>query len=313
VTVTPPSTAWPRSDKLQLIAIVVAALSIIVGAVVAIAVPEIRCRIGLQSCSQGEDWTGVARTLGDPINDARMPFAAMIPPAVAPAGRYPAVETPFGTITNRGTPVPVAVSGSYFYAYSSVDIVWSRPDGSVYGRYAAQTDERGLFDYALLWRPEPSRGVAGNDGAWTVKVTDRTSGWDDVLQLNVRSDGQTPPAGSWADPEEVPPSPFVAANLNAGTSGTLCEGVGTLATVRLEGFTPNARVRVDYRLPDSRVALAQGVRVDGKGQVTITTVWRSPLCTPDTEFVYPVQATEIDTGRAAGGSILLHTKETTAQ
>lgn len=313
MTVTPPSTAWPRADKLQLIAIVVAVLAIIIGGAIAIAVPEIRCRFGLQDCAEDVDWTGVARTLGDPLNDARMPFAATIPPAVAPAGRYPRVEIPFDAVTNRGIPVPVALSGSNFYAHSSVDIVWSRPDGSVYGHYAAQTDERGLFDYALLWQPEPSRGAAGNDGAWTVKVTDRTSGWDDVLQLNVGSDGQTPPAGSWADPERVPPSPFLAPSLNAGTSGTLCEGVGTLATVRLEGFTPNARVQVDYRLPDSRVALVQGVRVDGRGQVTVTTVWRSPICTPDTEFVYSVQATEPDTGRTAGGSILLHTKETAAQ
>lgn len=310
MTVSPESSPWPRSDKLQLIGVIVAVLAMLVGVIVAVAVPEIRCRIGLEECRpDGDDWTGVARTLGEPLSDPRLPYAAQLPPPVAPAGRYPSVSVPFDSITNRGVAVPVRLSGQDFYGYSSVDIVWSQPDGTVYRRYAAQVDERGLFEYALLWLPDPALDMAGNSGGWTVKVTDRTSGRDDLLQLNVISDGQTPPVGSWPDPKDFRPTPFVEAEVNAGTSGNLCADPGALATVRLAGFTPYARVRVDYRQPDSRVALAQGVRVDGEGRVTITTTWRSASCEPGTEYVYPVEATELESGRSARHSILLRTSQ----
>ncbi|MBM2618363.1 hypothetical protein JIG36_22640 [Actinoplanes sp. LDG1-06] len=303
MTVAPPRQGWPRADVLALIGIVVAVIAIVVGATFAIAVPEIRCKLGLDKCpATADNWTGIAHTIGQPLSGTRMPYNATLPAPVAPAGVQPEVLLTISELTNQGKPVQVGLSGRGFYAYSSVDIVWSRPDGKTAGTYAAQTDDRGLFDYALLWRPDPELKRAGNDGGWTVRVTDRTSGWDDAAQLTVHSDDGTPDPDSWPEPKA---SAFRPASVRGGTSGALCDGTGAFATINLEGYTPDARVRLEYRSPSNEVVLTQGVRVDGQGRVTVITLWRSASCT---ESVYQARAIEDGTNRTATGAILLRPK-----
>lgn len=305
---------WPRSDRLQVIGVFVAIVSCLAGAVVSIAVPEIRCHIHLQHCTSGvanvdSNWTGVPASIFDTAVDPAMPYAVAEPPATpAPPQTHPLLELSVSSITNRGKPVPVNLSGSNFFAGGAADITWYRPDGSVAEQDAAVVDDQGLFGYAMLWVPRRSLGVKGNDGTWKAEVTDRISGNTARVQFSVNSDGFIPAIAKWpAEPYQ--PVPFVAAELHAGTSGALCLGPGTLSMVALSGFTPRALVEIAYYRPDGHLALRQGVRVDGYGSLSLVpSHWKIAACAADTEFDYRVVATEQATGRSADGGILLNTK-----
>jgi hypothetical protein len=212
------------------------------------------------------------------------------------------------SVTNRGKAVPINLDGSQFFAGGTVDITWYRPDGSVAERDAAAVNDQGLFSYGILWVPVRSRGVDGNNGTWKAEVTDRVSGNVARTQFSVQSDGQTPGTSQWPD-EPYHPPPFLAAELDASTSGSLCAGSGTLSTVALSGFTPDAAVEIVYYRPDGHAALRQGVQVDGYGSLSFApSYWKIGSCGADTTFEYRVVATERSTGRSAEGGIILNTR-----
>jgi hypothetical protein len=305
---------WSRSDRLQVIGVIVAVVSCLVGAVVSVIVPEIRCHVHLQHCNAtatnaGAAWTGVPVNTFATAVDPSLPYAVAEPPAIPAAPQtYPVLDLSVPSIVDRGKPVPVNLNGSNFFSGGTVDITWYRPDGTVAERDAAVVDDQGLFSYGLLWVPQRSLGVKGNDGTWKAEVTDRISGNTARTQFSVRSDSRTPAVGHWpAEPYQ--PVAFVPAELNAATSGALCVGAGTFSMVALSGFTPYALVAIDYYRPDGHLALRQGVRVDGYGSLSLVpSHWKIAACTAETEFTYHVVATEQVTGRSADGGILLNTK-----
>lgn len=304
---------WPRADRLQFIAIVVSIAAIVIGAVVSLTVPEIRCAIGLDTNCDDEHkdngesvpWTGVPTILAENTDDKTRPFPVDPPTPITPDGRSPTVELSPQSVVNRGDPVTVQLSGGGYASNSSADITWFRPDGRVYQRASAPTDDRGNLSFGLLWIPDRDLGRAGTDGAWKIQVRDRYSGLTAPTQLPIANDDQTPPVDTWPA-ANTDLAPFKPTSLNAGTSGRLCEGSGAFSTVTLEGFTSYGRVEVSFFAPDGREVLRLGVRADGAGSLDyLLTYWKIDVCDVQGEFRYRVVASEAAANLTADAEIIL--------
>src|SRR6266700_1964863 len=138
---------WSRNDRLQLAAVNVAVLTLLFGIVVAVAVPEIRCHVPLDTCqSTGPSGAGTSAT-----SSAQDVFVdvATLPGEPGFSSRrepYPSVGTPqiaIGStrIVNPGHPVTIGLTGSGFHPETIADIEWSMPNGGTYAGTATYVGE----------------------------------------------------------------------------------------------------------------------------------------------------------------------------
>lgn len=303
---------WTRRGAIYgAISVVVAIIAI----VVAVITPEVRClahldgpdkcRVGTPSKPRNGD---ITKAIVDAPIDPNLPYLVDSPVAHGLPNESPYIELDVGTIVNRGKPVPVTLSGKGFFANSHAQIEWFSPDGGTYIATGVDTDERGLFSHTLLWLPLRYAGIAGNNGAWKMRVTDLTSGGEDLIQLNVTSDNQTPTPDQWPTRETWNVQSYGPATVSAGTSGSLCSVSGAQSSLYVKGFTPEANLSVDYFRPDGQRIVHSTKSADGIGGIDNSILyWKTWNCATKSDFTYRVVVTESATGRQAESSLIFTT------
>lgn len=261
---------WSRNDRLQLAGIVIAVLTLLTAAVVTVAVPEIRCRVGLSTCgaatgtapaasvSASRDvFVDVATLPGEPaFSSRREPF---------PSWGTPRVEIGSTTIVNPGHPVTIHLTGSGFHPETIAGIEWDMPNGGTYEATATYVAEDGTFDIGLYWWPLQSYGIDGNDGRWRLTVTDRTSKVSVHTSYEVTSDASTPSADQWVTRETYSPPPTGQPTVRAIIQGTLCSDTGVRVQLEVTGFPPDTSININTLRADGGRIEAQGWFTDGFG------------------------------------------------
>lgn len=241
--------------------------------------------------------------------DPDLPYAVKAPAPHGISGEEPLVEFSVQSVLNRGKPVPISVSGSGFFANSSVSLEWSEPDGGTYYGTSLPTTDRGLFQTTLTWLPLQYLGTQGNDGAWTLQFKDQASGKVQNAQIDVRSDASTPSPDQWTTRDTWNPRPYGPAAVEAGTSGKLCKGEGAMSELNISGFTPEASLEIDFFRADGERVEARGEQADGVGKVSmVQDYWATQACGNSSDFTYTVKVTEEGTGRSAQSDLLLTTR-----
>jgi hypothetical protein len=304
---------WPRADRLQLAALIVAVIAILVGVIVAVNPQRTGCVLHLGTCP---DNGSVAALPGNPRPaapapiDRNLPYHVPDPPPAASrngGGDVPGLGLDVTSILNRGAPVVVTVSGSGFFAFSRVKVTWYTPVGAVYLQEDIPTDDQGVFQQATLWKPVRKLGASGNDGPWKISAVDLASGQGTSLQLDVSSDKHTPPPADWSSAYH--PAPLSPAEVNAATSGYLCTGPGAMSDVSVRGFAPESRVEMAVYDADDGLVLHDELTTDQFGQISDTDdFWRVSGCSSTETFDYTVVVADVVTGRRAQAIIGLTTK-----
>lgn len=307
--------ALSTNDRLQVAGLAVAIIGIVVAFVVAVIPQKVGCWTHLTSCNASTSANAqpvAPATLTQVVPgtiDKAMPYYVPEPRAHAMSNdQAPVIGVDVSSIIDQGEPVVLNLSGDGFFAYSSARITWYTPQGSVYQRIIVPTDDRGLMQVALLWKPVPRLGVAGNDGIWKISAVDQVSGQEADAQVNVADDAGTPPVSDWSTSS----APQVAGppTVNAGASGYLCAGPGAWSDVNLQGFQPGAKIDLAfYSASGNRVLLVQGLRADAIGQAwNILDFWKIQGCDSSESFDYTVVADAPSTGQRAQAEIELITK-----
>lgn len=305
---------WSRNDRLQLIAVVVAVLTLVVGTVVAVVVPEIRCSLHLDRCAAASNPSpansepaALSTLYAVAPLDPNLPFGVDSPPPHAVSADYPSVRLSLESILNRGKPVTFGVIGANFFANSLVEIDWYTPQGSTYAAPKVATDDRGIFSYAFRWEPLPSLTIAGNNGPWKMSIKDLSSGTVLTAQMNVTSDDQTPHPSLWADLAAGSRKPSANAEANASTSGVLCKGSGAQTVLRISGFAPEANVAVFYLRAAGKKVIETSVLVDGSGSGINTQYWMTQNCGSQVDFTYTVVLVDTENRRSVQTGLVLPT------
>jgi hypothetical protein len=245
----------------------------------------------------------------DASADPDLPYVVTAPAPHGISGEEPLVEFSVQSVLNRGKPVPISVSGSGFFANSSVSLEWSGPDGGTYFGTSLPTTDRGLFQTTLTWLPLQYLGTQGNDGAWKIRFEDQTSGKVQNAQIDVRSDESTPSPDQWTTRDTWNPKPYGPAEVEAGTSGKLCKGDGAMSELNISGFTPEASLEIDFLRADGERVEARGEQADGVGKVAmVQDYWATQACGSSSDFTYTVKVTEAGTGRTAQSDLLFTTR-----
>jgi hypothetical protein len=301
---------WPMGDRLQLAQLIVAVAAIVIGVIVAIIPQKVGCLVRLTSCGESVN-SGTQPSypvLVTPQNvDRDSPYYVPEPQPHAVSGQAPVIGLDVSSFVNAGRPVVLNLSGSGFFAFSMVRVTWFTPEGKVYQSEDIPTDDRGLFQRALLWTPVPGLGITGNDGGWKLSAVDEASGQEADDQLDVGSDGQTPATVDWTVTYD--PKNLGTPTILGGTSGYLCMGTGAMSDLDLQGFSPEAKLEMAvYNGSGSRVLLAH-LTADALGQVTnVIDFWQVGACSTTETFNYAVVAVDPATGQRAQAAIGLTTR-----
>jgi hypothetical protein len=306
---------WSRTDRLTLAGVIVAVIAIVVTVIVTVNPQRVACALHLGACP-GNGGSAAAAPSDSPIPavpaviDKALPYHVADPaPAVNTngGGDVPGVGLDLESILSRGEPVVVTQSGSGFFSFSTVKITWYTPGGSVYRQENIATDYQGVFQQATLWIPVRSLGIPGNDGAWKISAVDLASGQGATTQLDVSSDGHTPPPAAWSS--AYSPAPSGPAEVNAATSGYLCTGAGAWSDVSVQGFAPDAPVEMTVYDADDKLVLQEELRTDALGEIwDADDFWRVNACGSTETFDYTVVVADLATGQRGQATIGLTTK-----
>lgn len=283
---------WPRNDRLQLTGIVIAALALMAAAAVTVAAPEIRCRVGLDTCDTSAHPTrsanpsashdvlvDVATLPGEPaFSSRREPF---------PPTGTPHIEIGSTTITNPGHPVTIRLTGAGFHPETIADVEWNMPNGGTYEGIATYVAEDGTFDIGLYWLPVQSYGIGGNNGRWRLTVTDRVSNVSVHTSYDVTSDATTPSADQWLTRGTYRPPPTGQPTVRAVVRGRLCSHTGVRVELEVTGFPPDTSIDIDTLRTDGGRIEGQGWLTDGFGAAhNLVSYFDLDSCGHRARFVY---------------------------
>lgn len=283
-----------RTGKLQVAGLVVAVLSTVGLAAVAILNPEARCLVRLDTCAESDRPTRAVPTFVDVAPEPDEPFFITGPqlPSASTATRIRLAER---TIVNRGRPVPVLLRGEGFQPEGIADIEWYGPNGGTYLGTATHAGRDGRFAFALYWWPLQDAGIAGSNGDWRLTVTDRASGRASSEVLRVTSDADTPPPEQWPIRFNWRPPPAGEPAVSVGVRGDLCSGDGARVEVTVTGFPPDANIGIHHLRTDGQRIGFRSWHADGNGRAEnmVDYFWTNG-CDQARQFSYRVVVTADD-------------------
>jgi hypothetical protein len=284
---------WPGDRRLLVIIVGVVVASSVMTAMVAVLAPEIRCWARFSACPRSPSTLSAPQESGKlvlvdvPTLPGEPSFGNRREPFPPMSGIGPEVRVDRQVVTNPGRPVAIRLTGWGFHPETIADIDWAMPSGTTYAGTATYVGEGGTFDTSLYWWPLQGGGIAGNNGTWRIKVTDRVSHAAAWTSYVVTSDDGTPSPDQWPTRDTWTPPATGTPTVRATVRGTLCGPYGSRVELELTGFPPGVFIEISTLRADGGRIKLQTWLADGQGAVDhIVDYYTLDGCDRRARFVY---------------------------